>query len=260
MDTLFSRRENLQAESAEVSIIDDAPYAFRTYLSLLICSIGLGLKEIRKIICLVVQESEDPNNWAENDYMRDEIKLLIENCDWFHVYDIIEAIYDKLSKDKKQTFASELNRYFCKHGYAWKLEDGKILARGNFPIETLFANACQDLKEKEQKTSTNELKEAIKDFSRRPQPDLTGVIQHSNAALECIARECVHNSNKTLGKIINDNPDLFPKPLGEAVEKMWGYASNHGRHIQEGNPPSREEAELMLCISAGLCSYLSKKL
>lgn len=260
MDTLFSRREKLQSEIAEITIIDEAPYELRNYLSLLINNMGLGLKEIRKIICLVVQEAENPNNWGENDYMREEVRLLIENCEWYHVYDVIEAIYKKLSPEKKQIFADEINRYFEKSGIGWKLEGGKILSRGNSQTEFLLRSAYQNLEAKNQKTSTNELKEAINDFSRRPEPDLTGVVQHSNAALECVAREYTQDPNKTLGKIISENPDIFPKPLGEAVFKMWGYASNYGRHVHEGNPPSREEAELMLYISASLCSYLSKKL
>ena len=134
MDTLFSRRENLQAESAEVYIIDDAPYTFRNYLSLLICSIGLGLKEIRKIICLVVQESEDPNNWGENEFMKNEIQTIIENCPWYRIYDIIEYFYTNLRVNKAE-YAKDINDYLIEKGIGWKFNNGFIETIGEEAFE-----------------------------------------------------------------------------------------------------------------------------
>jgi hypothetical protein len=41
---------------------------------------------------------------------------------------------------------------------------------------------------------------------------------------------------------------------------MWGYASNTARHLQEGQEPSYEEAELAVMTAAGVVIYLEKKL
>lgn len=259
MCVLFSRREDVALKVPEVSIITDAPDSLRNYLFLIILQTDLGLKEIRRCLSCY-SRAEDPQNWGENDFMKEEIRRLIQDCEWFYVYDVIEAIYQKLTKDKQETFSQEINRFFCKEGIGWKLQDGLIQYRGNEDGELILKSACQDLEQKGQETSTNELREAIKDFSRKPNPDLTGVIQHSNAALECLARKYADMPNKTLGKIITDKRDCFPQPIDEAIHKLWGYASNYGRHVQEGNPPSREEAELVLYLSASLCSYLSKKI
>ena len=57
------------------------------------------------------------------------------------------------------------------------------------------------------------------DLSRRPNPDITGAIQHAMAALECIARTVCGDGSSTLGALLKRNPDLIPKPLNEAVEK-----------------------------------------
>jgi hypothetical protein len=102
--------------------------------------------------------------------------------------------------------------------------------------------------------------EALTDLSRRPHADLTGAIHHGITALECVARTASGDTDSTLGKILNDHPDLIPKPLDAAVAKAWGYASEKGRHIQEGNEPTRDEVELVVGIAANVVTYLAKKL
>jgi len=54
----------------------------------------------------------------------------------------------------------------------------------------------------------DELHEALDDLSRRPEPDLTGAIQHAMAALECVASDTYGNPKATLGDIIKRYPDL----------------------------------------------------
>jgi hypothetical protein len=52
---------------------------------------------------------------------------------------------------------------------------------------------------------------------------------------------------------------LLPKPLVEALSKVWGYASNEARHVLEGREISREEAELLVGLSAIVSTYLMRK-
>ncbi|MDA1018408.1 MAG: hypothetical protein O3A00_28625, partial [Planctomycetota bacterium] len=104
-----------------------------------------------------------------------------------------------------------------------------------------------------------ELKEAIGDVSRRPAPDTSGAIQHAMAALECVARDIAEDPKPTLGKLIQKHPDLFPPPVDKAIEKLWGYASEIARHGREGNDPTREEAILVVGVSATLVNYLIHK-
>ena len=87
---------------------------------------------------------------------------------------------------------------------------------------------------------------------------MTGAIQHAMAALECIARDKAF-SKDTLGLLIQRNPDLFPKPLDKAIELIWGFGSNQGRHLMEGKTPAFDEAELIVGLSGVLCRYLTRK-
>jgi hypothetical protein len=107
-------------------------------------------------------------------------------------------------------------------------------------------------------TAASELQEANADLARRP-PDLTGAVQHALAALECVARERC-GDNATFGKLLERYPDLFPKPLDKGMEKVWGFASEMGRHLQERRLPSRAEAELLVGMATACCTYLARRI
>lgn len=62
------------------------------------------------------------------------------------------------------------------------------------------------------------------------------------AALETTAREVTGQPSPTLGKLV---PMLdLPAALDQAVDKLWGYASDRRRHIREQESVDHSEAEL----------------
>lgn len=79
------------------------------------------------------------------------------------------------------------------------------------------------------------------------------------AALECVARDVTGDPKLTLGEWLKENPNAFPAPLTGAVEKLWGYTSEYGRHVREGRPTTFDEAELVVGISVALAVYLLRK-
>jgi len=76
------------------------------------------------------------------------------------------------------------------------------------------------------------------------------------AALECVARD-IDGSSETLGKIIKQLN--MPAPLDGSLHQLWGFASQQGRHIQEGREPSFEEAELVVTIASAVSVYLLRR-
>jgi hypothetical protein len=189
------------------------------------------------------------------------------NCDWFRVYDICEAAYQYLSTrttdpDLAGRFTSRLNQLFEEYGIGWQMVDGQIVTRGPEEFQPTVQRALEDLQEAGYQTAKQELEQARRDLSRRPEPDITGCIDHCIKALECIARLVSGDEGATLGKVIQCYAAQIGirKPLDQAIEKMWGYASEAARHVREGGElPGREEAELLLAISAALISYLLQK-
>jgi len=260
MKERFSKRYGINLAERPITIRYDAPDELRYYVSTLILQFNKGtLKHLRSILCTTAMISPDPSNWGENDYMKSEIESIIERCDWFRVYEIIEVAYEEIVKEEyKEEFENNINEFFIEYGIGWRMENGELLIKGNDTFEKDISATSSTLKDAGHNTSAEEIRQAILDLSRIPEPDITGAVQHSGAALECVAREVV-GSKETLGALIKAHPEIVPSPINEVVFKLFGYASEKGRHLREGVLPSFDEAELIVRLSASLCSYLCKK-
>ena len=64
------------------------------------------------------------------------------------------------------------------------------------------------------------------------------------------------NARDTLGALLKKHPEMLPKPLDQALDKLWGFASEYGRHIQESRNPSLAEAQLVVSTCSALITYL----
>jgi len=226
-------------------------------------------KLLRDLVCGVLRKRPDPGNWSEYPNIQEEVELLVYNCEWYRIYDIVEAVHAELARahphdfnyvnQKVQTFDDEINSALREFGIGWQLQDGMLQARGDDPFEAVVNQANEALVEAGKATAHNELQEALKDISRRPKPDATGAIQHCMAALECIAKDVTGEPKATLGQIIAQHKTIVPKPLDQAVDKLWGFASDKARHVREGQTLDRHEAQLVVGLAASLANYLVQK-
>ena len=253
----FSRRQGHSRPDAEITIRNDAPEEVRGAVIQTAYQCGLQPSDLRALLCQLLYRVPDKSNWSEFPNIDGEVQDLISDCEWFEVYDLIELIAVRADY-RGQDFSSEMNRYFRIAGVGWQLIDNLVEMRGTEIFEAAVREGQHALRAQGKTTAANELHEAITDLSRRPYPESTGAIQHAMAALECVARD-VAGSKDTLGQLVQRNAGLFPPPLNTLVEKAWGYTSNFGRHLTEGQPPQFEEAELMVGISGVLCRYLSRR-
>jgi hypothetical protein len=251
----FSKRQGYQTEK-EITVRNDAPAWFRNGVLELMTEQDIKPSKLRKIACKIFFLEPDSYNWSEYPNVWEEVQQIIEGRQWYEVYDFIEAVCD--AHDADQKLVDALNEYFRDAGVGWQLKDCQIEIRGPESFERSVHEAAQTLEAANRTTAANEFKEAIHDLSRRPDADITGAIQHAVAGLECAVREKC-GDNATLGKLLNDYPDLLPKPLDEAAKKVWGYASEMARHIQEGRTPTLEEAELAVAMAASIATYITKK-
>jgi hypothetical protein len=208
-------------------------------------------------LCGILYKTPDKSNWSEYPNIDDEVRILMDELEWFEVYDFIEHLAEK-SLYKGGDFSGEVNSYFRVAGIGWQLLDQKIQMRGTEAFEIAVKEGQLLLSQQHRTTAAYELHEALQDLSCRPQPEISGAIQHAMAALECVARDVI-GSKDTLGQLIQRNPGLFPKPVDQIVEKAWAYSSNFGRHLMEKKPPEFEEAELMVGVSGVLCRYLARR-
>ncbi|MFY1824455.1 AbiJ-NTD4 domain-containing protein [Myxococcus fulvus] len=269
--TSFSQRHGYSGQAAPITVREDAPEALRHAVVQIAAEEGFRKPSAqRALICRVLRAMPNRDNWTEYPNVADEVANLITTCKWFRVYDIAEAFYAEAAAPKSgfgapngsaTEFESKLNEVLYEQGIGWKMERGQIVYRGDQPFEQTVASARHVLQQSNRSTAQNEVAEALRDLSRRPAPDRTGAIQHSMAALECVARDISGDPKQTLGAILKNHGVALsiPRPLDAAVEKAWGYASEVGRHLQEGREPSAEEAELVTTVCAAVVTYLVKK-
>ena len=260
----FSNRHGYKRSSeVEITVRQDAPHEFRGVIIGLAYECGFSPTTLRKVICQTLRKRPDRNNWSEYPNIDDENHYLIDDCEWYKIYDIVETIYQKMDEAQfsfePEKFENEINEYFIESGIGWSLRNGLVESRGSEGYENIIKATDQALSEAGRNTARNELHEAVADISRRPNPDITGAIQHSMASLECVAREACGDPKATLGEILNRHKELIPSPLDQAIKKAWGYASENARHIREGREPSYDEAELIVGICASVSTYLSNK-
>lgn len=264
MNDNFSKRHGFrQVHDAPITIRTDAPYELRGVIIQLAYECGFRPTTLRAIVCRILRKRQNDNNWSEYPNIDGEVRSLVDDCEWYRVYDVLEAITSTMMEEpysyEYEKFEAEINDYFVENGIGWKLVEGKIEIRGAEVFEQSLRKAESVLQTTGFTTARNELHEALHDLSRRPSPDVTGAIQHSMAALECVARVACGDEKATLGEIIKRYKDVIPKPLDDAITKIWGFASENARHISEGREPSFEEAELVVSVVAGVSNYLAKR-
>jgi hypothetical protein len=263
----FSKRYGFQARPAEM-VRDDSPEALRLFVLRLVSERARSsIHTARTIVSDALAYAADPSNQSVSEIWQ-EIQHAIRTCPWFLIYDLIEELWRNIrwSSDDQNAFVDKVNEFFDEQNIGWQLKivptdlEGlpapQIVIRGNDEFERIIERAERALEASLKNTARAELREAVQDLSRRPQPDLTGAIQHAIAALECVAKEICREPGETLGQITKKHPGRFPAPLGDAVAKLYGFASDRGRHVTEGKSPSQKEAELTVSVSGALMAFL----
>jgi hypothetical protein len=190
----FSRRFGYSPTAKPIIVREDAPPDLRFAVAELAREQKLSPHEQRGIVCRVLLTAPNSNNWSAYPNVWDEVRELLESCDWYKIYDIIEAYYDALvdefmPDERAEKFEKGINDFFRDRGIGWQLQSGKIVVRGSEAFSAVTSTAAEELAKHKRPIAANELHEAIIDLSRRPKPDVTGAIQHAMAAVECVARE-----------------------------------------------------------------------
>lgn len=260
----FSKRNRL-TRPKDISIREEAPESLRFFILDTMQKLGWEPSGLRSLICRVLRTRPDPGNWSEYPNIFGEVQDLMYGCDWFKVYDIIEAFHASLAEDDENSgeenavvFANAINEFFSEEGIGWQLVEGQIITRGTEAFEAAVKDSKAALDATDRPTAAKHLREALQDLSRRPEPDLPGAIYHAMGALECVARDLTGDQKATLGEILKRYPGLVPKPLDTALSQVWGYASTEARHVEEGREPGREEAQLVVGLSAAISGYLAR--
>lgn len=218
---------------------------------------------IRSSVCGHLRCPENFENARDQDIWK-EIEAHLNPLEWFQTFDVIERVYaDLVSEGRTESahrFEGDLNDYFFDNGVGWQLQAGQFQVRGGETFQRAVETAIALFQQTDRSRAGTEIHEAFRDLSRRPVPDSSGAVQHAMASLECVAREASGDSKATLGDILKRYPGLLPKPLDTALEKVWGYSSEHARHGREGEIVPPDDAELIVSLAAAAATYLLRKI
>ena len=254
----FSRRNRYAAAAKSITIREDAPETLRTSVLHISRELGWLPTALRSIICRVLLRRPDPDNWSDYPNVWEETQELVYGCEWFKVYDIIEALYEEFDTyERGDEFEKKINTVFVEESIGWQLSDGRVVTRGEEVFETVVDDARKALNTSQRPTAASHIRDALGGLSRRPASNLQGAIYHAMGALECVARD-ISDDKGTLGEVLKRHPDLLPQPLGPAMSQIWGYASNVARHVEEGREVKRHEAELVVGIAAVVATFLTR--
>lgn len=276
----FSERHGFRAPEPPITVQNDAPDELREALPMIAERTGLRPSGQRDVICRVLLRRPDPSNWSDYPNISNEVHHLLKTCPWWKVYDIAEALYAVLPSPHQypvehyitppaperlpqEIFMRKLNEILVDNGIGWLMNDhGMIVLRSDSFSAQAVDHATTALADRKMHNSLRELRMALEGLSRRPEADVTGVIQHSMAALEGLVRE-IMGSNRTLGQATKELEALgVPTSLQNAISALYGYASSPrggGRHGGEQLQVDRAEAQMLFHLSAALIAYLSTR-
>jgi len=262
MPVSFSQRNRLAGPPPGTLLRDEISIGFRMFLvDLPHADVGVEIDDVHKVVCKVLQAW--PNERLQPYY---DYKIRIQNCAWFHIYDIIEGVY-KLVFDRTwnsnpgttSVLARVINEALVEQNIGWQLVDGKIVIRGDEAFEGTIKTAVTVLQQNAKPTAAGHLQFAISDLSARPKVNTSGAVAHATNAVECVMGE-ITGATMTLGEYLHKNPGLFHPALKKGLHGIYGYASEEGaRHGKEGTQPALEEAEFAVAVCAAVCTLLTRK-
>ncbi len=186
----FSARRGIRPKADEIRVRDDAPRELREAVLQIAREAGVSPSPQRSILTKILRVLPESNNWSEYPNIWYEVQDLLLQCEWYYVYDYIEALHNHIEqqhRDFVEIFDREINQFFVANGIGWQLVDGKIEVRGPESFEASLESA-REATQNRLPRAHQEIHEALLDLSRRPDPDLTGAVQHAMAALEAVAR------------------------------------------------------------------------
>lgn len=268
----FSQRHGYSGNAKEITIREDAPDSIRFVAIDTASRLGLSPSTMRNIVCRILHQRPNPSNWGDK-YIEEEVESLVYGCEWFRVYDIIEA-FDKTIEQRgycsgfveeddiggqpiERDFSKAINNCFIEEGIGWQLVKGEIVTRGDEGFQEAVKAAASQLLENERPTAASHIDSAIRALSERPKSNTSGAVSHATSSVECVLND-ITGQAMTLGKYLDKHSTLFHPALKKALDGVYGYASDAGaRHGKEGVAPTFDEAQFAVTTCAAACTLLT---
>lgn len=195
-------------------------------------------------------------------YIPDTIRV----CKWYEFYDICELVYVEIAEHihaDVRAYIDTMNGHFKSYRLAWEYnKEGLIVRVRSEQIDQAIAYAKYSL------SSSPKFVEANKQFSdateylyRGAHPDYETVVMKCSGAIEAMVK-AIAGHNEDMTSLIKRPPfaDKTHPILRETIGKIYAFRGDQAAHPKpEGSGIGREEAELIVSLTASVVTYLATK-
>jgi hypothetical protein len=221
-----------------------------------------GIEEL--MIAMGITYEFPENNIIKEKNAKKLESYIIENSNWYTIYDFIEEYLKYLSNDKKKQLyiTKTFNEILENECAQYRIVDEKVIPI----INKMEIKAIKEASKTKYESVNVHIKKALTLFSNRKNHDYENSIKESISAVESLCCIITGEKNATLGKALKelDSKGIYiHKSMQEAYSKLYGYTSDEKgiRHggIDFTNAPI-EDAKYMLISCSSFVNYLIEKL
>jgi len=195
-----------------------------------------------------------PQFYEDENTAYHHLKKFFFSCNWFELYDFLEAI----SLDQSELIGDEtrewINKILEEQNAAYRFVGGEIAEI----TDKQEIGAIEEGLEYPEKAVRTHLETALRMLSDKQSPDYRNSVKESISAVEAACRLESGKENATLGDALKKIQNIHPA-LSKAFNQLYGYTSDASgvRHslIDEPNI-TYADAKFMLVACSAFVSYL----
>lgn len=154
----------------------------------------------------------------------------IFKCQWWEIYNLIEAIWESMDSSKRPLFTKSLNELFSAETIGWKMDgDGHLERVLPGAVHVQVEQVFRELESPRFSPALVLVTKAYEAYNRHPRVDLD-VCTNIFDAFESAGKEVFALPSGTFGDVLKKARGIFAPETISILEKVYALASNHFRH------------------------------
>ncbi|WP_395407945.1 AbiJ-NTD4 domain-containing protein [Pseudoduganella sp. UC29_106] len=175
-------------------------------------------------------------------------------CDWYEVYDFLEALASDQGYLFDESSRRWINEVLEKQNAAYRFVSDQIVEI----TDKTEINSIEEALEAADASSRAHIETALRMLSNKEQPDYRNSVKESISAVEAACRIVTNSPSATLGAALKRVKNLHPAMSG-AFSQLYGYTNDESgiRHaLSDESDITYEDAKFMLVACSAFVSYL----
>lgn len=197
-----------------------------------------------------------PYSWDDTEK---QLKNYFFKCQWYEVFDFIEAVSKFGHPQVKNNFIKTCNSYLSRENSAYRFVCEQITEiTSKQEIE-----AVQEASSSKFAPVNRHFKTALNLLNDRENPDYRNSIKESISAIESLVKTLTNDKKATLGQALKalENANNLHPALKSSLTSLYGYTSDADgiRHALLSEPSlTKSDAKFMLVSCSAFANYLTE--